>query len=321
LKVAGQPKYFWISDMPQVQIIPFDALSKDQKPADCLDQILPRSREFYLHHRTNAQKMLSRNLLDTETSLFAIDDRGPVGLVILSGSENKRQLDLIAIRGDRRRRGLGKLLLEKAITQLQKQDVQTLTASSVSSANTAGVRLLESLDFVANPTGGIRMRRSLDDPIPKYTEPEGFTIRPIRPGEENEWVRMKNACFGEEGSRLWTIDNFHKTFTNEACCDYNRIFVALKGDHMVATASAWEADYNESAVGLIHWVGTDPTYRGHGLGQALSIRALEELAARGYAEAWLNTSRNREPAVRLYERLGFHIYRETVHYTLELRST
>ena len=51
--------------------------------------------------------MLSRNLLDTETSLFAIDDRGPVGLVILSGSENKRQLDLIAIRGDRRRRGEG----------------------------------------------------------------------------------------------------------------------------------------------------------------------------------------------------------------------
>ena len=263
--------------------------------------------------------MLSNDAFDPETSLFAIDDRGPVGLVILSGSDTKRQIDLIAIRGDRRRRGLGKSLLEKTITQLQ--NVQTLTASSVSSANIAGVRLLESLSFVAKPTGGIRMRLSLDNPLPDYTEPEGFTIRPIRPGEEGEWVRLKNVCFGEEGSRPWTIDDFHRAFTSEACCDYNRIFVALKGEHMVATTSAWEANYNEGSVGLIHWVGTDPTYRGHGLGQALSIRALEELAARGYTEAWLNTSRQREPAVRLYERLGFHIHREAVHYTLALGST
>ena len=307
--------------MSQVQIIPIDALPKEQTPANCLEHVLPRPREPYLHHRTNGQKVISNDALDTDASLFAIDNRGPIGLIILSGSGTKRQIDLIAIRGDRRQRGLGKLLLEKAIMQLPKQGAQTLTASSVSSANTAAVRLLESLSFSARPTGGIRMRRSLDDPLPVYTEPEGFTIRPIRPGEEDGWIRLKNACFGEEGSRPWTIDNFHRTFTHDACCDYNRIFVALKNDHMVATTSAWEANYSEGPVGLIHWVGTDPVYRGNGLGQALSIRALEELAARGYAEAWLNTSRNREPAVRLYERLGFHIHRETVHYTLALGST
>jgi len=289
-------------------------------PRDWLNRVLPRSREHYQNHLSQGHRVIADETFDERASLFVADHRGPVGLIVLSGSESKRQIGLIAVRGDRRRRGLGKLLLEKSIVELQKRGVQTLTASSVSSANISGVHLLESLDFVANPTGGIRMRRSLDDPIPKYTEPEGFTIRPIRPGEEDEWVRMKNACFGEEGGRPWTIDNFHKTFTNEACCDYNRIFVALKGDYMVATTSAWEANYN-GPVGLIHWVGTDPAYRGKGLGQALSIRALEELAARGYAEVWLNTSRNREPAVRLYERLGFHIHRETVHYTLTLGPT
>ena len=158
-----------------------------------------------------------------------------------------------------------------------------------------------------NRTSGIRMRRSLSEPLPEYTVPRGFTIRALQPGEEEEWVRMKNEAFGEEGGKPWTIDNFHTTFTRELCCDYNRIFVGLKGDYMVATASAWEAYYGGKPVGLIHWVGTDPKYRGHGLGYALSLRALKELVARGYADAYLNTALWREPAVRLYKRLGFRI--------------
>ena len=76
---------------------------------------------------------------------------------------------------------------------------------------------------------------------------------------------------------------------------------------MVATASAWEAHYGGKSVGLIHWVGTDPKYRGHGLGYAISLRALKELVARGYTDAYLNTALWREPAVRLYKRLGFRI--------------
>ena len=158
-----------------------------------------------------------------------------------------------------------------------------------------------------NRTSSIRMHRSLSDPLPEYTEPEGFTIRALQPGEEEEWIRMKNEAFGEEGGKPWTIDNFHATFTREPCCDYKRIFVGLKGDLMVATASAWEAHYGGKSVGLIHWVGTDPKYRGHGLGYAISLRALKELVARGYADAYLNTALWREPAVRLYKRLGFRI--------------
>ncbi len=162
------------------------------------------------------------------------------------------------------------------------------------------------MNTAPNSTRSIRMHRSLGQPLPQYAEPEGFIIRALRPGEEEAWVRMKNAAFGEEGGRAWTIEDFHATFTREPCCDYKRVFVALKGDHMVATASAWEAHYG-GPVGLIHWVGTHPKYRGHGLGYALTLRALEELSARGYADAYLNTSLAREPAVRLYKRLGFRI--------------
>ena len=167
------------------------------------------------------------------------------------------------------------------------------------------------MNVASNPTSIIRMHRSLSHPLPEYTEPKGFTIRALQPGEEEEWIRMKNEAFGEEGGKPWTIDNFHATFTREPCCDYKRIFIALKGKYMVATASAWEAHYGGKSVGLIHWVGTDPKYRGHGLGYALTLRALKELVARGYADAYLNTALWREPAVRLYERLDFRITPKT----------
>ncbi len=163
------------------------------------------------------------------------------------------------------------------------------------------------MTIVPRPTSGIRMHRALGHPLPASAKPEGFTIRTLRPGEEKDWVRLKNVAFGEEGGKPWTVDNFHDTFTRDACCDYNRIFVALKRDAIVATASAWEAHYGDGPVGLIHWVGTDPKYRGRGLGYALTLRALKELVARGYADAYLNTSHSREPAVRLYKRLGFRI--------------
>jgi len=301
-----------------MDISSFTELPDTYTPISWLTSVLPCSRETYDHHLTRTKQVLTDLAFDRELSLVASDDRGPLGIVIITGKSEKRQLELIALRGDRRQRGYGKTLLQKTIDHLQTQNIQALTVSNVSSANTAYTHLLKSSGFKGKTTSGVRMRRSLDMPLPEYTEPEGFTIRALQHGEEKEWVRMKNAAFAEEGGKPWTLDNFHRTFTNEACCDYNRILVALKGDFMVATTSAWEIDYGEGPVGLIHWVGTDPKYRGHGLGYALSLRALEELAARGYADAWLNTSYWRGAAVRLYERLDFHVHRRTVHYSLDL---
>ena len=115
-----------------------------------------------------------------------------------------------------------------------------------------------------------------------------------------------------------SVEDFRREFLESPIFDFGRVFVVSQGARIVGTASAWEANYGEGPVGLIHWVGVEPEYRGLGLGRAVSIRALEELAARGYADAWLNTSYERAAAVRLYERLGFEVHRETWTYTLSV---
>ncbi len=292
-------------------------LPQGQTPLPWLHRVLPRGRESFQHHVQRAQKLLSEKAFDPKTSLFITDERGPVGLSVVSGEHDKRSLDLLAIRGDRRRLGLGKQLLSKTLENIRKQSVLTLTASNISSANTAVVCLLTAAGFVGAPTGGIRMQRSLNDPLPAYCEPDGIEIRALNPGEEQAYVDLKNACFVGDGGRAWTCDDFHKEFTQSPIFDWSRMFVALENGQMIATATAWEANY-DGPVGLIHWVGTRPECRGKGVGYTINLRALEELAALGYAEAYLNTARWRVPAVRLYERQGFSVHREMVNYTLVL---
>ena len=161
------------------------------------------------------------------------------------------------------------------------------------------------------------MRRSLDLPLPALEIPDGFTLRALQEGEEAAWVHMMNACFKAEQLN-WSVEDFRRQFMEHPIFDFGRVFVVLHGDCLVGTASAWEADFGEGAVGLIHWVGVVPDFRRRGLGITLSVRALEELAARGYPDAWLNTSRKRAAAVHLYERLGFNVHRELHTYTLSL---
>jgi mycothiol synthase len=290
-----------------------------ESPITYFERVLPRQREAYHQHHIRAQKLLADSAFDKRLTFFATDDRGPVGIALVTGSDtDKRQIDLVGVRGDRRRRGLGRALLEHVIQAGRKGRVQTLIASGVSSANTPAVRLLDSLGFEGRGTGGVRMRYSLEDPVAACQVAEGFTLRALQPGEEEAWVDLKNRCFREEGGRDWTVENFQRGFINDPVFDYSRIFVVTQNDYLVATSTAWEADYGEGPIGLIHWVGTDPEYRGNGLGYALTVRTMEELAALGYPEAWLNTGLRRGPAVRLYERLGFYIHRETYTYTLLL---
>ncbi|MER3415027.1 MAG: GNAT family N-acetyltransferase [Gemmataceae bacterium] len=62
---------------------------------------------------------------------------------------------------------------------------------------------------------------------------------------------------------------------------------------------------DEDGRGSIQNVGVVPAYRQRGLGKALVLKALEAFRLRGLTEAVLEVTAENEPAVQLYQRLGF----------------
>ena len=275
--------------------------------------VLPVEREIYQPQYGRAYAALQQGRFDREASVWAMEGREPIGVMLVVGEQPEL---LVAVREEWRGRGVAADLVEKSCAVLREKGVHALLAAGVSSANVAGVGLLQATGFIASATGSLRMRRSLDAPLPACDIAPGYVLRTLDAGEEAAYVRLKNACFPE--SRSWTDRDFALEFASDNFVANERIFVAECEGHLVGTACAWETDHGDGPIGLVHWVGVDPAHRGHGIGETLSARVLHELAAWGYLDAWLNTSRDRVAAVRLYERLGFALHGEVYNYALAL---
>ena len=69
--------------------------------------------------------------------------------------------------------------------------------------------------------------------------------------------------------------------------------------------------------GWIAGIGVAVPHRGKGVGEALMTAVLAEARARGLREVWLEVLVQNEPAIRLYEKLGFERVRELEVWTLE----
>jgi ribosomal protein S18 acetylase RimI-like enzyme len=61
----------------------------------------------------------------------------------------------------------------------------------------------------------------------------------------------------------------------------------------------------QRAMGAIQNLGIKPEHRGHGLGEALLLRALEGFRNAGLARSFLEVTARNDAAIRLYRRLGF----------------
>jgi ribosomal protein S18 acetylase RimI-like enzyme len=69
--------------------------------------------------------------------------------------------------------------------------------------------------------------------------------------------------------------------------------------------------------GWIGGIGVAAPHRGTGVGEALMRAVLDEARSRGLREVWLEVLVQNEPAIRLYEKLGFEIVRELEIWSLD----
>jgi mycothiol synthase len=75
-----------------------------------------------------------------------------------------------------------------------------------------------------------------------------------------------------------------------------------------------EPDGAREAVGEIFVIAADPDSQGTGVGRALTVAGLDHLASMGLRRALLFVEADNEPAISLYERLGFRVHHSDAGY-------
>lgn len=155
-----------------------------------------------------------------------------------------------------------------------------------------------------------RMEISLEGGTPEPEWPEGFTVRTMRPGEEQRvydahMTSFQDAwMFEREPFELWS-----HWFVKDTAFDPSLWFLAEAGDDLAGIALTRVSE-TEPGLGWVRILGVIPEFRQRGLAQALLRHTFGEYASRGLERVGLGVdAESPTGAVRVYERAGMHVAR------------
>ncbi len=146
----------------------------------------------------------------------------------------------------------------------------------------------------------LRMEKAGLAPLPDIPLCDEYRIRTFEPGDEAGLGRVyASAMLGTE-----SVEQVRSRLHEHPCFDPARVFVAITGELIVGTASAWRS-IREPDVGYLHMLGVLPEHRGNNLGAVLTVATLRYAQQEGFAAQRLLTDDWRLPAIHLYLRLGY----------------
>ncbi len=122
------------------------------------------------------------------------------------------------------------------------------------------------------------------------------TLRSRRPGDTARVLEMDARAFDD----FWSLDKYTLAGIAHAA-SVNAFRVALHGPEIAGYAIAGVT----AGRGYLQRLGVDPGRQGHGLGRALAAWTLWWMRRNGAKSITVNTQSDNEPALRLYESLGF----------------
>jgi mycothiol synthase len=147
----------------------------------------------------------------------------------------------------------------------------------------------------------IRMRRPTLEHLPKVLAlPAGYELHQFT-GQDNAsaLAKLLTAAFEEP----WDETRVKNELTEAS--DVHAVYIVTHQNTIVATASSQVRAQHTTTSGYVHWVGTQPEYRGKGLAYILVARVLQDFVERGYTGAYLITQPFRHAAIKTYLKLGF----------------
>ena len=136
----------------------------------------------------------------------------------------------------------------------------------------------------------------------RWHMPSGYRIRRAVAGDEGHWVTVEVAAgeFRDEDS-AW--QRMTQNFGSFATTDDAVFLLESPDGDVIGTATATTDEFEGRRQGQVGWVGIAPKYQGQGLAKPLLATVVNELANRGWKEAFLTTQTTSWRAVGLY--LGF----------------
>jgi mycothiol synthase len=127
-----------------------------------------------------------------------------------------------------------------------------------------------------------------------------FSLRTMTPDDLSGVAALLRAAF-EDAS--WTKARAQKELCDPP--DVIATWIITAGEKIITTATTLLEPQAHPGSGCVHWVATDPAYRGHSLGYIASLRVLHDFVRLGCRDAILRTDDFRLPAIKTYLKLGF----------------
>ncbi len=172
-----------------------------------------------------------------------------------------------------------------------------------------------------------RLSRSLAEPVPAVSLPEGFTIRSVNSDQDGAaWVEMFNQTFVDHWNHHpMTVERFNY-YSTLSIYDPGLDLVAIAPDGtMVAFCSSLINAAENAQLGRRQgWVGLLGTRRGYrrlGLGRAILLEGLRRLQTAEMETALIGVdSQNPNQAYQLYDDVGFQLLFESMVYEKVIRE-
>jgi len=265
------------------------------------DGVAPLSEHVLLHLRYDGQRADSgsgRDLLVRQGGTIA-------GYAYLDPPDAPAQ-DLsgeLVVHPDHRRHGLGLTLVHELAAAADGYPIRLWAHGDLPAAAqlaaAAGFERFRAL---------WQMRRSLAGPLDQPVFPAGRTLRAFRPGQdEDEWLSLNGRAFAKHPEQgAWRRHDLELR-EREPWFDPAGFFIAehdgtMAGFHWTKVPGPGDGP---GSTGEVYVVGVDPGERGTGLGRALTLAGLHYLRDRGLAQVMLYVDEDNEPAITMYEALGF----------------
>ncbi len=151
-----------------------------------------------------------------------------------------------------------------------------------------------------------RELRQLRRPLPVADGGPQLEVRPFRAGADEEaWLAVNNRAFrdhDEQGG--WSLGALLAR-EEQPWFDPEGLLLHERDGRLAGFC--WTKIHRDAdpPLGEVYVVAVDPAFQGEGLGRALTVAGLDHLRSRGLQVAMLYVDAENQPALRLYEGLGF----------------